>query len=67
MTRVWSETEDTIAQFTTSADFKSITSFYVSKDKLTKVERNVGTILNPRFETVTERKSSIQAGCTLMP
>lgn len=61
----WSATEDTIAHFQTSADFKSILSFSVSKDKLTKVERNVGTILSPRFETVTERAFVVKADCTL--
>lgn len=61
----WSSTEDTIAHFQTSADFKSIISFSISKDKLTKVERNFGTILNPRFETVTERAFIVKADCTL--
>jgi hypothetical protein len=51
--------------FTTTPDFTRLTRVEASKDILKSVVKNVGTLIDPRFETVSERTSTLSGSCKI--
>jgi hypothetical protein len=51
--------------FSTTPDFKKLTKVEATKDRLSQVTKNTGTLIDPKFETVTERTSELFGSCSV--
>jgi hypothetical protein len=52
-------------RFTTTPDFTRLVRLDASKDILKSVVKNVGTLIDPQFETVSERTSTLSGSCDI--
>jgi hypothetical protein len=62
-----SHDDETIANYITTPDFKNLVQIYGAREKISQIERNLGTIIHPRFEYVTERTTIIAISCLVTP
>jgi hypothetical protein len=51
--------------FTTTPDFKKLVKVEATKDLLSQVVKNTGTLIDPKFETVTERTVDLTGSCSI--
>jgi hypothetical protein len=51
--------------FSTTPDFKKLTKIEASKDNLSQVTKNTGTLIDPKFETVIERTPKLFGSCSV--
>jgi hypothetical protein len=59
------EGKELVINYTTTSDFKKIQHFEARWEKVVTTEKNVGTLVNPRFEIVQERIVEDTLSCTL--
>jgi hypothetical protein len=64
MAKESSKAEITIL-FTTTPDFKKLVKVEATKDLLSQVVKNTGTLIDPKFETVTERVADLTGSCSI--
>lgn len=60
-----SSSVEVVVLFTTTPDFKKLTKVEATKDRLSQVTKNTGTLIDPKFETVTERTSELFGSCSV--
>lgn len=63
ITSISTEDDEVVTLVETNPDFTEVTQFSIQIAKLSKVERNVGTILRPRFEVKLVRKTLEEIDC----
>jgi len=51
--------------FTTSSDFKKVTSIDLLQEKITSTDVNVGTLIDPKFETQLASKIMVKGTCSV--
>jgi hypothetical protein len=64
MAKESSKAEITIL-FTTTPDFKKLVKVEATKNLLSQVVKNTGTLIDPKFETVTERAVDLTGSCSI--
>lgn len=60
-----SSSVEIIVLFTTTPDFKRLTKIEATKDHLSQVTQNTGTLIDPKFETVTVRTPALFGSCSV--
>jgi len=60
-----SSTVEITFNFTTTPDFTRLVKVDASRTSLKSVEKNVGTLLDPKFEEVTERTPILTGSCEI--
>ena len=56
---------EVVVLFTTTPDFKKLTKIEATKDFLSQVTKNTGTLIDPKFEAVTERTPKLFGSCSV--